>query len=243
MAIFYTDTGSFNRLEVTGSAIVSGSLVVSGGIAGDTSVFFNDGLIVTGSTILSGSLIVTGTTSGLTGSLFGTSSVATAVESITILQVNEAISGGDIQASTITADASVIAPIVSASMISASMISASTSVLTNTMFVNSIIVQNNIDVTNGTINAGLNNTPNPLGARVVVQDEGSGQLYITASILPSGLISSSRQFTSISAPFTGSFTGSFTGALTHFSPSTLKLTVGTTAPASPAVNDLWVDTN
>ena len=111
MAIFYTDTGSFNRLEVTGSAIVSGSLIVSGGIAGDTSVFFNDGLIVTGSTILSGSLTVSG--------------------------VAEFASAG----------------------------------------------------------------------------------------------------------ITGSFTGSFSGSLDRFNPATLRIAVGTTAPASPAVNDLWVDTN
>jgi hypothetical protein len=50
MAIFYTDSGSFNNLEVTGSTILSGSLIVSGAT--------NFG------------------PSGLTGSLFGTSSIA-----------------------------------------------------------------------------------------------------------------------------------------------------------------------
>lgn len=50
MAIFYTDTGSLNRLEVTGSTILSGSLIVSGAT--------NFG------------------PTGLTGSLFGTSSWA-----------------------------------------------------------------------------------------------------------------------------------------------------------------------
>jgi len=34
-----------------------------------------------------------------------------------------------------------------------------------------------------------------------------------------------------------------TGSLAQFNPVSLKLTVGTTAPTSPAVNDLWVDTN
>ena len=79
--------------------------------------------------------------------------------------------------------------------------------------------------------------------KVLVLNTATNQIFTTASILPSGLISSSQQFNSLTAPFTGSFTGSFTGAITHFSPSTVKLTVGTTAPASPAVNDLWVDTN
>lgn len=51
MAIFYTDSGSFNNLEITGSTILSGSLIVSGAT--------NFG------------------PSGLTGSLFGSSSFAT----------------------------------------------------------------------------------------------------------------------------------------------------------------------
>jgi hypothetical protein len=34
-----------------------------------------------------------------------------------------------------------------------------------------------------------------------------------------------------------------TGSFAHFNPVSLKITVGTTAPTSPAVNDLWVDTN
>jgi hypothetical protein len=66
----------------------------------------------------------------------------------------------------------------------------------------------------------------------------SGSITHTGSLdILSGSINVTR------GGITGSVTGSFTGALTHFSPSTLKLTVGTTAPASPAVNDLWVDTN
>jgi hypothetical protein len=229
MAIFYTDTGSFNRLEVTGSAIVSGSL------------------IVTGSTILSGSLTISGNAnfgpSGLTGSLFGTSSWANNLTTYDVNEILAGIEGNTIVPADISTGYIIVSGEVSASLVSASVVYAATSVIADTIFVDSMIVQNNIDITNGTINTSLSNTPNPLGARVVVQDEGSGQLYITASILPKGLISSSQQFTSLTAPFTGSFTGSFTGALTHFSPSTLKLTVGTTAPASPAVNDLWVDTN
>jgi hypothetical protein len=62
-----------------------------------------------------------------------------------------------------------------------------------------------------------------------------------------GVISSSTQFTSLTAPFTGSFTGSFngnfSGSLDRFNPKSLRITVGTTAPSSPATNDLWVDTN
>jgi hypothetical protein len=34
-----------------------------------------------------------------------------------------------------------------------------------------------------------------------------------------------------------------TGSLAQFNPAALRITVGTTAPASPVVNDLWVDTN
>lgn len=60
---------------------------------------------------------------------------------------------------------------------------------------------------------------------------------------PAGVISSSLQFKSLTAPFTGSFTGSFSGSLDRFNPASLRITVGTTAPSSPAVNDLWVDTN
>ena len=48
---------------------------------------------------------------------------------------------------------------------------------------------------------------------------------------------------SASAGITGSFTGSFSGSLDRFNPVALRITVGTTAPTSPAVNDLWVDTN
>jgi hypothetical protein len=48
---------------------------------------------------------------------------------------------------------------------------------------------------------------------------------------------------SASAGITGSFTGSFTGSLAQFNPVALRITVGTTAPSSPAINDLWVDTN
>ena len=40
-----------------------------------------------------------------------------------------------------------------------------------------------------------------------------------------------------------SASGGYTGSISNFNPSTLKITVGTTAPSSPAVNDLWVDTN
>jgi hypothetical protein len=71
--------------------------------------------------------------------------------------------------------------------------------------------------------------------------------FVLPSGLPAGTISSSTQFTSLTAPFTGSFTGSFkgnfSGSLDRFNPTSLRITVGTTAPASPATNDLWVDTN
>lgn len=65
--------------------------------------------------------------------------------------------------------------------------------------------------------------------------------YTGLSNIPSGIISSSTQFnalanTSASYAFTSSISN-------NFSPNTVKLTVGTTAPTSPAVNDLWVDTN
>jgi hypothetical protein len=67
--------------------------------------------------------------------------------------------------------------------------------------------------------------------------------YVLPSGLPLGTISSSRQFNTVTTPFTGSFTGSFSGSLDRFNPATLRIAVGTTAPASPATNDLWVDTN
>jgi hypothetical protein len=72
----------------------------------------------------------------------------------------------------------------------------------------------------------------------------TNNLFTSGSIIHTGslnIVSGSVNVTN--GGITGSVTGSFTGALQHFSPSTLKLTVGTTAPASPAVNDLWVDTN
>jgi hypothetical protein len=44
---------------------------------------------------------------------------------------------------------------------------------------------------------------------------------------------------------TGSLTvsGGITGSFANFNPPALKITVGTTAPSTPATNDLWVDTN
>lgn len=57
MAIFYTDSGSFTSLEVTGSVLLSGSLVISGSTSFDAS--------------------------GLTGSLFGSSSFATTASAAT----------------------------------------------------------------------------------------------------------------------------------------------------------------
>jgi hypothetical protein len=67
----------------------------------------------------------------------------------------------------------------------------------------------------------------------------------SASFAPTknGIVSSSLQFNTLTTPFTGSFTGSFSGSLDRFNPVALRITVGTTAPSSPAVNDLWVDTN
>lgn len=77
MTIFYTDSGSFNSLSVTGSSTISGSLIISGRMQGDVSVVFNNGLTVTGSTILNGPLTVTGSTG--TGS-FGYVSVVDPIE-------------------------------------------------------------------------------------------------------------------------------------------------------------------
>jgi hypothetical protein len=43
---------------------------------------------------------------------------------------------------------------------------------------------------------------------------------------------------------TGNISASiFSGSLDRFNPPSLRLTVGTTAPSTPATNDLWVDTN
>jgi hypothetical protein len=49
--------------------------------------------------------------------------------------------------------------------------------------------------------------------KVLVLDTATGQFFTTASVIPNGVVSSSTQFTSLTAPFTGSFTGSFTGRL------------------------------
>jgi hypothetical protein len=75
--------------------------------------------------------------------------------------------------------------------------------------------------------------------RVFISSSGNVGIGTTTNLLNKLTVQGSVSASSV----TSSFTGSFTGALTHFNPVTLKLTVGTTAPSSPAVNDLWVDTN
>jgi hypothetical protein len=49
-------------------------------------------------------------------------------------------------------------------------------------------------------------------------------------------------FATISASVVSASSG-ITGSLAQFNPVSLKITVGTTAPSTPATNDLWVDTN
>ena len=83
---------------------------------------------------------------------------------------------------------------------------------------------------------GPNSTAN---TRVFISASGNVGIGTTTNLRNTLTVNGSVSASSV----TGSLTGSFAGAITHFSPSTVKLTVGTTAPASPAVNDLWVDTN
>ena len=83
---------------------------------------------------------------------------------------------------------------------------------------------------------GPNSTAN---TRVFISASGNVGIGTTTNLRNTLTVNGSVSASSV----TGSLTGSFTGAITHFSPSTVKLTVGTTAPSSPAINDLWVDTN
>jgi hypothetical protein len=355
---------------VAGDGLTGGTITSTGTITLDTgSAHFLDGVkkeLNTEGVVSSSSQINTGSFTGsftgiFTGSLFGTSSVSVAVDSITILQVNEAISGGDIQASGITADGnviagvSVIAPIVSASIITGSHVQlvnvtdttsankvlvlntatnkifttasvggasgngfpfSGSAIITGSLLISSSIltplaitgsINNFFEVKINNVNAGNNASADFVAGNDITTDFGNyinmginsttyngglvggpsdGYLYLTSSVgelhlgnaspIASSNVrlfaggpssdSTTRMFISASgnvgigvttnlqntltvngsvsaSSVTGSVTGSFTGALTHFSPSTLKLTVGTTAPASPSVNDLWVDTN
>lgn len=202
MAIFYTDTGSFNRLEVTGSAIVSGSLIVSGGIAGDTSVFFNDGLIVTGSTILSGSVTVIG------GNI-----ASTATGSFQQLDLGNPVASdyGKITFSngtSVTAiGASVTTLVVNAERFEC-----------NGMFIDTDASEASITV--------------PFTSNLLANELSSASIGAPGQRF-NGVF---KELSAATLSATGSLTGSFRG-------SWKQLFVGTTAPASPAVNDLWVDTN
>ena len=111
MAIFYTDSGSFNRLEVSGSLIVSGSgsaiISVSGSTGGllqvsDLTAGANIFQITSASidifkidqsknVLVSGSLIVTGS---ITGSLLGTASFATSASFIPVGAASINVSAG-----------------------------------------------------------------------------------------------------------------------------------------------------
>lgn len=321
MAIFYTDTGSINRLEVSGSTILSGSLIVSG------TTNFGPG--------------------GLTASLFGTSSWAQEVVTITNAQVNEAIQGGSLNAFDLTIDnalvinslsdttsankvlvintstnqvfttasvggggggtgmgfpydGTVTPAIISGSLIISSSHSNAVTVSgsVNNFFEVEVInfsagnnassdfvASANNSTDNGNyIDMGINSTTYNGG---LVGGPSDGYIYLTSSVgelhvgnaspistgnvrlfaggpssdnttkvfisasgnVGIGTTTNLRNTLSVngsisaSAGITGSFTGSFSGSLDRFNPAALRITVGTTAPSSPAVNDLWVDTN
>jgi hypothetical protein len=223
MAIFYTDTGSFNQIEVTGSTILSGSLIVSG-----TTNFGP---------------------SGLTGSLFGTASYANLVQQLSLEQINGAIGGEEITPFTVTAteiSASFVKVVAPAPNFVA-MITTGSHEITGSIFATTVVANQLTGSFTGSFTGPL------IGSASWASSSISSSFATTASfarsssfaptILPSGLISSSTQFNTFTTPFTGSFTGSFSGSSDRFSPAALRITVGTTAPSSPAVNDLWVDTN
>jgi hypothetical protein len=335
MAIFYTDTGSFNQIEVTGSTILSGSLIVSG------ATNFGQG--------------------GLTGSLFGTASYANLVELLSLEQINAAIAGEEITPYTVTATeisasfVKVVAPApnnlamittgsheitgsislignISASSFIGNIITSShvqLNGLTDTTATNKVLVldtaTNKIFTTasvgggggsgpafpfsgsavitgsllvtgsglrvSGTLDArtgsiadltvgnttlsklklgsenvfivgGGGTTMNiqaPLsidmtaaGSSALLIDGDNSNMtinvnpFINAALTVSGItaLNGGATATTINATsVTASFTGSFNGSIARFSPAALRITVGTTAPSSPAVNDLWIDTN
>jgi hypothetical protein len=89
---------------------------------------------------------------------------------------------------------------------------------------------------------GYINFPNGLDVTGSLYTTGSQTIVGTSTITGSlNILSGSINVTR--GGITGSFTGSFSGSLDRFNPATLRIAVGTTAPASPATNDLWVDTN
>ena len=104
-------------------------------------------------------------------------------------------------------------------------------------------ISTNGDINTGTINAAAVDTTNLTVDGLAIFNAGLRVNTQPFIVTGSTILSGSTQITGslqVLGPVSASI---FSGSLDRFNPPALKITVGTTAPSSPAINDLWVDTN
>jgi hypothetical protein len=235
--------GSGNGFPFSGSAVITGSLLISQSVSGTPA------LRVTGSTILSSS----GTSLQVTGS--------------SNFRDNLTVNGGTLFVDTAnnrTNMSGSIAVTGSMTMLSSSLVINTGSITINT---GSLTVDQLPGQTSGIIlrvtgsnqvlyigNDGqgssflkTNNTQLRFGGLGSTGFAWDGLSLYPEATDEEGLGSTSNRWqrlvvNQVTASIVSASAG-ITGSLAQFNPVSLKITVGTTAPSSPAVNDLWVDTN